>query len=600
MLLAKAASIAAMGLLLLCATVPERAFAKAAQPSGDAIGGLWGTEQSLGPFVRGTLTIDGREPQWRARIAGFDVPVQHSARDVTLVLPNGLGEFRGRLNEGLNSVDGDWVQPPGIINQASYATAVHMRLLSPSAWRGEVVPLEDRISFYVSIEKRRGSWRAVIVNPEYNLFRRRSYDVVLRGSTVDFTNPDRPEDHFSGSYDRASDHLWVPLIDSYPPLLLSRRNRNAAPGFYAHPPSASEYSYHKPIAEHDGWPTASLVEVDIVEQPIAALIRRILAADPTDNPVAIDSLLIARHGKLVLEEYFHGYDGERPHDMRSASKTFAPVLVGIARQLGAQLAPNTLVYPLFSEERPFAHWDARKGHLTLKNLMTMTSGFSCDDNSDTSPGNEDNMQGQTLQPDWYKYTLDLPMAADPGGKHAVYCSADLNLVGGAVSRATHSWLPQFFDRYLARPLQFHTYHMNLMPTGEAYMGGGLRLRPRDELKLGELYLSGGIWNGRRIVSKDWVQLSTTAYSIFSPQTDYDAPHEYGFGWHINHLHVGDRTFRVYSAGGNGGQIVMVIPELDMVVGLNGRSYGEFAKWYRWGLQIVPHYIIPAALGRDVH
>lgn len=136
--------------------------------------------------------------------------------------------------------------------------------------------------------------------------------------------------------------------------------------------------------------------------------------------------------------------------------------------------------------------------------------------------------------------------------------------------------------------------MNLMPTGDAYMGGGLYLRRRDELKLGQLYLSGGMWNQRRIVSRDWVRQSAVQ-SSFEPQTDYDAPHEYGFGWHINQLHVGDRIFRTYSAGGNGGQIVTVIPELDLVVGFNGSSYGEFSKWYRWVLQLVPQYIIPAAL-----
>jgi CubicO group peptidase (beta-lactamase class C family) len=189
-------------------------------------------------------------------------------------------------------------------------------------------------------------------------------------------------------------------------------------------------------------------------------------------------------------------------------------------------------------------------------------------------------------------------AAEPGGGRAVYCSADLNLVGGAVAQATHSWLPEFFERYLARPLQFGAYHMNLMPTGEAYMGGGLYLRPRDELKLGQLYLSGGIWHGPRIVNEDCVRQSTSSYSTFDPQTNYDAPHEYGFGWHTNRLHVGDRVFGAYRAGGNGGQVVMVIPDLDLVVGINGGSYGEFTKWYRWGLQLVPQYIIPAASQKD--
>ena len=77
--------------------------------------------------------------------------------------------------------------------------------------------------------------------------------------------------------------------------------------------------------------------------------------------------------------------------MRSASKTFAPILVGIARDRGVSLSSDTPIYPLFSEDKPFPHWDTRKSHVTLKALMTMTSGFACDDNDDASPGNEDNM-----------------------------------------------------------------------------------------------------------------------------------------------------------------------------------------------------------------
>ena len=589
--------VVAVALLLPCPAALAQASGKADQPPGGVLVGLWGSEQCLGPLVRGDLTIDRRQREWRAAIAGFNVPVQRTNGAITFSLPGNAGDFRGRFHPSTHALEGEWVQPAGIVNNNRYATPVYFALMSPSVWRGEVVPHDDRVSFYVSIRPVPGGvLRAVIVNPEYNLFRRRSYDVVLQGSDVRFTNPMRPEDHFSGTYDVATGRLWLPLLDFHPPLLLSRRDRNQALGFYSRTPAASRYVYRKPLAGNDGWSTASLADVGMAEEPLATLVQKIWTADPTDNPVAIDSLLVARHGKLVLEEYFHGYDAERPHDMRSASKTFAPILVGIARQLGFRLGPNTPIYSLFPQAKPFAHWDDRKNQVTLKALMTMTSGFACDDNDDRSPGNEDNMQNQTLQPDWYKYTLDLPMAAEPGGHHAVYCSADLNLVGGAVTQVTHSWLPQFFDKFLARPLQFHTYHMNLMPTGEAYLGGGLYLRPRDELKLGQLYLSGGTWNHRRIVGPEWVRQSTTSYATFDPQTDYDAPHQYGFGWHINRVHVGDQVFPVYSAGGNGGQIVMVIPDLDLVVGLNGSSYGEFTKWYRWGLQLVPQYVIPAALG----
>ena len=75
--------------------------------------------------------------------------------------------------------------------------------------------------------------------------------------------------------------------------------------------------------------------------------------------------------------------------------------------------------------------------------------------------------------------------------------------------------------------------------------------------------------------------------------DIDLDHQYGYGWHINPLKTPGHVYRSFAAGGNGGQIVVVIPELDMVVAFNGGSYGEFAKWYRWSLELVPQYIIPA-------
>ena len=150
------------------------------------------------------------------------------------------------------------------------------------------------------------------------------------------------------------------MLDSYPPVQLSRRDRGDALGFYARTPDTAKYTYTEPIAG-DGWRTASLSDVGISEKPIAALVEKILTADATDNPVDIDSLLIARHGKLVLEEYFHGFDKERPHDMRSASKKFAPVLAGIVRELGVNLSPETPIYPLFPDDKPFAYPDLAPG-----------------------------------------------------------------------------------------------------------------------------------------------------------------------------------------------------------------------------------------------
>jgi CubicO group peptidase (beta-lactamase class C family) len=563
--------------------------------NSDALIGVWGSENVFGPAVRGVLTLDTSQPEWRARIAGFDVSVRRDNGAIAFSLENNAGEFRGHASAGGKSITGDWIQPAGVTLNNRYATPVHFVQSTPGIWTGQVSPLDDRISLYVSIQRAQdGSLTAFIRNPEFNIFRRRAFRVETDGTKVTLKNIQNSGDNIRGTYDPKSDRLLLPALDSRPPVQFTRRKSGDAAGFFPRDPGGAPYVYGKPEASDDGWITTSLGDVGLDAAPITALVTKIIVANLQDNPLNIHSLLIARHGKLVLEEYFYGYSEEQTHDTRSAGKTYGPVLAGIARDLGTKIGPETPVYASFPQYKPFGHWDERKNRLTLENLMTMTSGLACDDNDDHSPGKEDTMQQQHSQTDWYKYTLDLPVAHDPGGDKAIYCSAGMNLVGGVVRNATNSWVPEFFEEHLAHPLQFHTYHMNLTPTGEAYMGGGLSIRPRDEIKLGQLYLSGGVWNGLRIVSSDWVRESIAPHSNFAPQMDIDLDHQYGYGWHINPLKTPGHIYTSFSAGGNGGQIVIVIPELDMVVAFNGGSYGEFAKWYRWSLEVVPQYIIPAA------
>jgi CubicO group peptidase (beta-lactamase class C family) len=250
---------------------------------------------------------------------------------------------------------------------------------------------------------------------------------------------------------------------------------------------------------------------------------------------------------------------------------------------------------------PFANADPRKSQITLAHLMTHTSGLACDDNNDASPGREDTMQAQQQQPNWWKYTLDLPMAHDPGRRYA-YCSANINLVGAALTKGTGTWLPELFDRTIARPLRFGTYYWNLMPTGEGYLGGGAYLRPRDLLKVGQVYLNGGVWEGRRLVDSSWVTKSTAPHMQISPATTGLSPEEFpnyygegedGYAWHLSQIRVGDRTYRGYAATGNGGQLLIVVPDFDLVVVFTGGNYGQGGIWGRWGSELLPKEIIPA-------
>jgi CubicO group peptidase (beta-lactamase class C family) len=578
--------------LLLVLTLAASALS-AQTVSTPPLSGVWGAEVRFGMPVQGELTLDGRDGVWRASIGGFQVAVETTGSEIQFKLPDDIAEFRGVRDVLSNVVRGEWIQQGGVILDSKYASAVELRSIAPSVWRGTVVSLDQRISVYLSISTKDGKTTATISNPEGNFFRRRIYSLIRDGANVSLeANGQKVE----GTWDEKNGTLSLQLAKWLPLFQFTHRTPDDAVGFYPRIPSdKSGWSYRAPVPDGDGWRTASMQAEGMNEAPIAELIQRILAADPTSTSLKIQSLLIARHGHLVLEEYFYGFDEGRVHDMRSAGKTFAPVLVGLAKQRGAKLTPQTPIYPLFEQYSSFENWDDRKPKIALGDVMTMTAGNACDDNKDDSPGNEDKMQSDEKQRDWYKYSLDLPMLKDPGGSDAVYCSGDLNLVGGAVAAATHRWLPQFFDETLARPLQLGRYYLNLMPDGQAYMGGGAYLRPRDQLKLGQLYLDGGLWNGRRIVSKEWVDESTSVHSHFDAKYSLGQQHNYGYGWHLHDLKRGPKTYRVFAAEGNGGQFVIVVPELDLVVGITGGSYGEFDQWYRWELDLVPQFIIPAAV-----
>jgi CubicO group peptidase (beta-lactamase class C family) len=120
------------------------------------------------------------------------------------------------------------------------------------------------------------------------------------------------------------------------------------------------------------------------------------------------------------------------------------------------------------------------------------------------------------------------------------------------------------------------------------MGGGIQMRPRDLMKLGQLFLAGGRWRGRQVVSKTWVERATR------PHSSIHAPNDYGYAWWIRERRVGEKRFRTFEATGNGGQLLMVVPDLELVVMFTGGNYNQGAVWWRWGDELVPRFILPAA------
>jgi len=568
---------------------PAQATHVGAVQSDSDLVGLWGHESISGPQVRGEISLRHYRGAWIVDVGGFETTAAVAHDTLSFSLPGGQGEFRSPvpLSHDL-TVRGFWIQPQGQL-QARYASLVTLTRITSNLWRGTVEPLDERWSLYLSIEKQPdGSLTGYFRNPDANWRGGASaFRVVRDRDTLRFLDVASGRQRNSVVYDSAQHQI---VMDFGRQVILTPRTRAQAVGFFPRTPAASPYSYRAPEPRRDdGWPTARGHDVGLNEAKLAALVREIEETNPVaPNAPAIHSLLVARHGKLVLEEYFAGYDATRVHDLRSASKTFTSVMLGVAMHQKKLIDPNTLVYASFPNTGKLVAADPRRAQLTLGNLLTHSSGLACDDNDDASPGNEDRMQSQTTQPDWYRYTLELPVLHEPGTSYA-YCSAGLNLAAGVIAHATQSWLPAFFDRTIAQPLEIDHYSINLTPTGQMYGGGGVQMRPRDLLKFGQLYLDGGTWNGHRIVDRSWVEASTS-HQIDNPNGSD------GFAWHRFTLEANGRHYQEYEASGNGGQFLIVVPELDITVVMTAGNYGQYGIWRTFREQLVPRYVLAAADG----
>jgi CubicO group peptidase (beta-lactamase class C family) len=564
-------------------------LAGASQPSpsmiaSSALRGLWGYEWRNAAQVRGTLLVDERTSPGVASIDGYAVALSGGGAGPSFALPADAGSFRGTLLPD-GQVAGTWFQPPTLSAGVRYATPVRLRKIAPDLWTGSVNPLPDRVDLFLVIAvDDAGLLRAFIRDPNANSGAGRLFEVSVSGTVVTLRNVADRTDMIGGSFDSATKILLLD-VPGYGSLTFTPRSRDTALGFYPRTPSA-EWHYRVPVPLEDGWSTSSLRDVRIDPLAIYAIVRQVVEESPTSSRSPyIQALLIARHRRLALDEYFYGFDADRTHDLRSASKSFTGLMTGIALNRGAAFSLDSPVVNLFRYPT-LANPDARKQHITVENLLTMSSGLACDDNDDDSPGNEDRMYAQTTQPDYYKYGLDLPMARAPGGTVAVYCTVGINLLGGVIRSATHMPLVDFFERYVAEPLQIERYHVNLMPDGDSYAGGGLYLRPRDALKLGQLYLDGGKWNGRRVVSAAWIEQSTTEHSEFAASA-YAPSHGYGFAWHLFSIKAGGREYREYMAQGNGGQLIAVLPQLDTTILIMAGNYNNFPTWRAYFEQLVP-------------
>jgi len=322
---------------------------------------------------------------------------------------------------------------------------------------------------------------------------------------------------------------------------------------------------------NDSWPVAPALSAGLSIERLQAMETAIRGGEFKK----IGSILIARHGKLVYENYFDGSDPTTLRDTRSATKSVTDILVGIAIEKGLLSGVDAPILPFFPDKQPLQNPDPRKSKITVEDFLTMSSLLECDDSNNFSRGNEERMY---IMEDWIRFTLDLPIKGfapwqkkpneSPYGRSFSYCTAGVTTLGGVLDRATKTPVPEFAMKNLFAPLGIEKLAWTYSSQGLAQTGGGLGFQSRDLLKLGQLYLNGGAWNGSRIVSERWVKTSTEPHVRVENQPDT----EYGYLWWLKSFKAGEKSCPAFFMSGNGGNKVAVFPGLDMVVVLTSTNY----------------------------
>jgi len=596
-------SVIAMVVTLVQAQNHSNDAAAAKPNSARELAGLWEAKRRFGPDIRGSLIIKQSNGGWWAEIDGKTVPAKLAGDAFAFELPDGQNAFKGSIGARRTDIVGHWIQPATLESGTRYASPVILMPYGRDAWRGNVLPLDSTMTLYLMVKARDdGSVGAFLRNPERNIGWTPQYRVdhiELEGELVKLvaanTGTQKGRVLAEGRYYADEQEI---LSIYFPNRGGTFDFRRVAPDevsdFYPRGRPTGTYVYTPPPAFDDGWPTASLEDVGILRQGIEKFIQMIIDT-PIDsvNAPEVHGVLIARHGKLVLEEYFHSEYREKPHDTRSAAKSLTATLVGAAIHAGVPLEASSPVYRVMNDGEFPPDLEPRKRALTVEHLLTMSSGLDCDDNDPNSPGREDFMVDESGEPYYYKFTMALKMIREPGEK-AVYCSINPNLLGGVLKRASGKPLPTLFHELIAEPLQIKRYYLNLTPTGDTYMGGGIRLLLRDFMKLGQLHVNDGTWNGRRILTEEWSRRATSPlYEVkdYKPIEPYKLL-RYGYLWWVIEYPYKGRTIRAFFAGGNGGQTVMGIPELDLVVAIYAGNYAD-SPTRQISQGYVPKYILPA-------
>jgi len=347
-----------------------------------------------------------------------------------------------------------------------------------------------------------------------------------------------------------------------------------------------QYSYEYQVPEQldDGWQISSLDAEGVDSGKVNEMMGKILEGD-IDN---IHGIVVIKNGKLVLEEYFDGFDQETKHRIMSASKSVTSILIGMAIDRGMIKGVDTGVYEFFPEYEG-TKWIDQQYAINLKQVLTMTAGLDWNDWQYPGYDPRDTTRQMTRSGDWLKFVLNRDIA-EPAGEQFAYNNGLTMLLGGILKNTSGQNAINFAEKNLFTRLGISDYTWDTGSGGIANTAWGLSMKLRDMAKIGYLYLNRGKWKGKRIVSEEWVNESVKDHV----NQNVVLGSGYGYQWWCGKSDINEGVVETFYAAGHGGQYIFVCPALDCVTVITSKWIGNPLGELRPQMLLV-NYILPAML-----
>lgn len=329
----------------------------------------------------------------------------------------------------------------------------------------------------------------------------------------------------------------------------------------------------KPATLNDGWEISTPVEEGFDDIELAEAYN--LFFSENDYVTGI-SLLIVRNNKLIAEGYSRDMeDREVKRNIQSATKSFTSLVFGIATDMGYFSSLDQKLYDIMPDA-----FDSNLGKrdITLRHLMTMKSGLDFSNDAFAEELHIDDPQNQM------KYILAKPLFAHPGTEYR-YRDCDPQLLGGAIWKLTGMTLEEIAEKQLFSPMGITDYFWEKNVDGHNWAAHALYMKPRDMAKIGKLVLNHGNWQDQQLVSKGWIELSTSIHSEFSNP---------GFGyywWIYKPTYPRLPKISAIAAEGSGGQIIFVVPEKSTIIVMTSEPYTDGSTSLEWAFFSLAELII---------